>query len=188
MLLGRLLFLLILAVPLSAGAEERAWQALSAGGHVAVLRHAAAPGPMPDPPGFRLDDCATQRNLDALGRAQAERLGAALAERGIVLESVLSSAWCRCRDTARLLGQGEPRVAPALNNVHGALGDEALQFPAFQRLVAGWQGAGTLLLVSHGSTISGALGTYPAQGELLVFAPDPDAERGFRLVGRIPPS
>jgi len=193
MALRRLLLLLILAAPTSALAtaalaDEVAWAALASGGHVAVLRHANAPGPMPDPPGFRLEDCATQRNLDEAGRAQALRLGAALRERGIAFDRILSSAWCRCLETAVLLGQGEPRVSPALNNVYGSLGIEAKQFPTVRRLVSGWQGPGTLLLVSHGSTLSGALGAYPAQGELLVFLPDAEAETGFRLIGRIPPS
>jgi len=178
--------LLLLLATLPARADEAAWRALAVGGHVAVLRHANAPGPLPDPPGFRLDDCATQRNLDERGRAQASALGAALASRGIAFARILSSAWCRCLESARLLGQGEATLEPALNNVHGELGDEAAQFPALRALVAGWAGPGTLLLVSHGSTISGALGSYPQQGELLVFAPDPAAAQGFRLVGRIP--
>lgn len=170
----------------SAGADEAAWKALAAGGHVAVLRHANAPGPMPDPPGFRLEDCATQRNLDEVGRIEATQIGVELKAHGVKVEALLSSAWCRCLETARLLGLGAPTMEPALNNVHGELGDEAAQFPALRKLVAGWQGKGTLLLVSHGSTVSGALGVYPAEGELLVFAPDRAAPEGFRLVGRIP--
>lgn len=179
-----LVTLLALAAP--ARAEEAAWQALAAGGHVAVLRHANAPGPMPDPPGFRLEDCATQRNLDEAGRAEATRIGAALAAHGVAVERLLSSAWCRCLETARLLGLGAPEIEASLNNVLGALGDEQAQFPAIRALVAGWQGKETLLLVSHGSTISGALGVFPEEGELLVFAPDPKSADGFRLVGRIP--
>jgi broad specificity phosphatase PhoE len=181
---GLLLLLLLAALP--ARADEAAWQALSAGGHVAVLRHANAPGPMPDPPGFLPGDCATQRNLDDQGRAEATAIGQTLKEHKVKVGGLLSSAWCRCLETARLLGLGAPTVEPALNNVHGALGDEATQLPALRALVAGWKGRDTLLLVSHGSTISGALGAFPEQGEILVFAPDAKAERGFRLVGRIP--
>jgi len=49
-----------------------AWKALRAGGHVALMRHADAPGGVGDPPGFRVEDCATQRNLSAKGRADAD--------------------------------------------------------------------------------------------------------------------
>lgn len=41
-----------------------------------LLRHALAPG-TGDPAGFRLGDCATQRNLSADGQDQARRIGAA---------------------------------------------------------------------------------------------------------------
>src|SRR6266498_5188781 len=55
---------------------EDAWEALVKGGHVAVIRHGnAPPGFGGDPPGFRFDDCKTQRNLDELGREQARALG-----------------------------------------------------------------------------------------------------------------
>jgi hypothetical protein len=73
------------------GAEESAWQALRTPGAVVVLRHSFAPGGF-DPPDARLDDCSTQRNLDANGRAQAQRIGEAFRrQHGITVETVLSS-------------------------------------------------------------------------------------------------
>src|ERR1700730_15503992 len=66
----------------SAGAAE-AWTALHAGRHVALMRHTDAPGGAGDPPGFRVDDCATQRNLSAKERADAARIGARLRSEGI---------------------------------------------------------------------------------------------------------
>ena len=53
--------------------EQAAWAALREGA-IVLFRHANAPG-FGDPPGFRLDDCATQRNLDAQGRDQAVKIG-----------------------------------------------------------------------------------------------------------------
>ena len=76
----------------SAGAgEAEAWAALRAGRHVALMRHADAPGGFGDPPGFRLDDCATQRNLSAKGRGDAMRIGARLRSEGIAVEKILAS-------------------------------------------------------------------------------------------------
>ena len=89
-----------------ADAAADAWKALRAGGHVALMRHADAPGGVGDPPGFRLDDCATQRNLSEKGRADAAKIGARLKLEGIAFEQVLSSPWCRCIDTAMLLNLG----------------------------------------------------------------------------------
>ena len=67
-----------------AGADDAAdaWKALRAGGHVALMRHADAPGGVGDPPGFRVDDCATQRNLSEKGRADAEKIGSELKGKG----------------------------------------------------------------------------------------------------------
>ena len=83
-----------------------AWKALRAGGHVALMRHADAPGGAGDPPGFRVDDCATQRNLSEKGRADAAKIGVRLKQEGIAFEKILSSPWCRCKDTATLLNLG----------------------------------------------------------------------------------
>ena len=94
-----------------------AWNALRAGGHVALMRHADAPGGFGDPPGFRVDDCATQRNLSAKGRADAERIGARLKSEGIAFEKILSSPWCRCIDTATLLELGPVEAEPTFGNV-----------------------------------------------------------------------
>jgi hypothetical protein len=100
------LVLALLAGP--AGATEAAWQALRGGGVVALMRHARAPG-VGDPPGFRLEDCATQRNLSAEGRDQARRIGEAFRAQGVAVARVLSSRWCRALDTARLaFGTVEP--------------------------------------------------------------------------------
>jgi hypothetical protein len=81
-----------------AGADEaaNAWSVLREGGHVALMRHVDAPGGFGDAAGFRLDDCATQRNLSAKGRAA--KIGARLRQEGIAFEKILSSPWCRCID------------------------------------------------------------------------------------------
>src|SRR5262249_28385188 len=96
-----LTLLLVVHIGPAGGAESSAWQALRAPGAGVVLRHSTAPGTF-DPPDARRDDCATQRNLDANGRAQAHRVGEAFRQRGITVDAVLSSPRCRCLDTARL--------------------------------------------------------------------------------------
>src|SRR2546421_8882081 len=102
-----------------AGADEAAdaWKALRAGGHVALMRHADAPGGAGDPPGFRVDDCATQRNLSKKGRTDSEKIGARLKREGIMFEKILSSPWCRCKDTAALLNLGPVETEATFGNV-----------------------------------------------------------------------
>ena len=82
-------------------------KALGAGGYVLLIRHASTDPGAGDPPGFKIDDCATQRNLNAAGREEARRLGAR-SKRGIAVREVLSSRWCRCIGTAHLRSKRRP--------------------------------------------------------------------------------
>ena len=81
--------------------DTAALAALRAGAHIALMRHADAPGGAGDPPGFRLEDCATQRNLSEKGRADAAKIGARLKAEGIRIEKILGSPWCRSMETDR---------------------------------------------------------------------------------------
>ena len=100
--------------PLPTAADAR-FARLSEPGIVAILRHAFAPG-TGDPATFALDDCITQRNLDAQGREQARKIGAAIRAAGVNVDRVLTSQWCRCRDTARFLDLRPVEDLPALNS------------------------------------------------------------------------
>ena len=91
---------------------------LRKGGVVVVFRHALAPGTF-DPPGLRLGDCSTQRNLSDEGRAQARRIGEWFKERQLQPAAVRSSPWCRCMDSATL-AFGTTEVWAALGSPHGA--------------------------------------------------------------------
>src|SRR6267143_428065 len=98
----------LMAAPATAVASEEAWAALAKGGHVALVRHGnAPPGYGGDPPGFKINDCSTQRNLDEIGRQEARALGEALRKHGVRVDRTVSSPWCRCLETARLMAVGE---------------------------------------------------------------------------------
>ena len=93
-----------------------AWEALRRGGAIALIRHADAPGGAGDPPGFKLEDCSTQRNLSEKGRAQAEALGAEFRKRQLAITRLVSSPWCRCLETAKLMAVGPVEVDAAFSN------------------------------------------------------------------------
>lgn len=102
----RTLLVGMLALASLAAASESDLEArLLQGGHVLMMRHAQAPG-FSDPLEFRLGDCATQRNLDQTGCEQASAVGDWLRARGINCARIYSSQWCRCLETAQLLGRG----------------------------------------------------------------------------------
>ena len=152
----------------SADEAETAWTALRAGRHVALMRHTDAPGGVGDPPGFRLDDCATQRNLSAKGRADAARIGARLRSELIAVERIVSSQWCRCMDTATLLELGAVEAEPTFGNVV-VLREQATSLIAGARAVIDkWTGSGILLVVTHGANIRALTGIAPASGEIVV--------------------
>jgi phosphohistidine phosphatase SixA len=137
--------------------------ALRAGGIAVLMRHARTTAGTGDPPGYRLDDCTTQRNLDDAGRAQAERVGQWFAKNGLKPSHVRNSPWCRCRDTARLaFGRSEDWAA--LGNIF----DRELQ-PAHvaevRSFVAQLKAGELAVLVSHGVTIAALSGAHPAMGE-----------------------
>lgn len=173
--------------------EAAAWQALRDGGVIAVMRHALAPG-TGDPPGFRLDDCATQRNLSAEGRDQATALGEALRRQGVDVAAVYSSQWCRCLETARLLDLGEVRPLPALNSFFAAPERRAPQMATLRQwldaelVASGKEGpdldGGAVVLVTHQVVVSALTGVYPASGETVVARPAPGGE--VEVIGRIP--
>jgi len=180
-----LLLLTLLAGIRPALAEPAAWAALRQDGAIALMRHADAPGGFGDPPGFRLEDCATQRNLSAKGRAEAERVGAALRRERIAIGKLLSSPWCRCMDTARLMGMGAVETAPAFSNVVVLSDRRAELTEAGRAVLRDWKGPGVLLVVTHGANIQALTGGQnPASGEIVVVRVASDG--AVRELGRLP--
>lgn len=172
----------LLARPARASESAAAWQELRAGGCVVAIRHGRTSGQAGDPPGFKFDDCSTQRGLTEQGRQESVALGERFKANDIRIDLVLSSQWCRCLDTARLaFGRAEPW--PPLNNVFGNSGREPAQNAETRGRIRDWKGPGTLVLVSHGSIIGPLSGAYPSEGEVIVLRPDP--EKSLRVVGRI---
>ena len=91
LLLAAALVAAFLLSPLPTAADAR-FARLSEPGIVAILCHAFAPG-TGDPTSFKLDECTTQRNLDARGREQARKIGAAIRAAGATVDRLVTSQW-----------------------------------------------------------------------------------------------
>ena len=167
----RIWVLALLLLPVTGFADEALWAQLKAGGQVVLIRHTVTTPGAGDPPGMRLDDCSTQRNLTEQGRAHARRIGEEFRRRGIPVERVLSSPWCRCLETARL-AFGRAEVSQPLSNLFGRHEKRDAQLLEMRKLMATAPKGGNLILVSHGSTILALTGVSPATGEMVVVAPD----------------
>jgi phosphohistidine phosphatase SixA len=144
------------------------WNALRSGGHVALLRHARAPG-TGDPPEFALRDCGTQRNLSKEGRDQAARIGARFQENGIDSARVFSSQWCRCLETARLLDLGTIRELPILNSFFRRYERRDPQTQALRDWLARQDVDEPVVLVTHQVNITALTDIYLAEGALVVI-------------------
>lgn len=146
-------------------------EALTDGQHVLMIRHADAPG-VSDPPGFKVGDCSTQRNLGERGRKQARDLGLWLRQQGLVSAEVLSSPWCRCVDTATLMALGPVTIEPALGSFFKNMSDSGAQTSALRSLLAKKLKDSVprkpLILVTHQVNISSYTGEYVGQGDVML--------------------
>jgi phosphohistidine phosphatase SixA len=180
-LVGTLLALALL--PGKATANDALWALLKGGGQVVLMRHAVTTPGVGDPPGMRLDDCATQRNLTDEGRRHARQAGDAFRDRGVVVDRVLASPWCRCLETARLAFGVAAEKSESLGNLFGRQESQPRQVKELQAVVGSWHGKGNLMLVSHGSTILALTGVSPQPAEMVIATPQPGGK--FALAGRL---
>ncbi len=179
---GAVVALVVLAGLKGVAHAQDGWAALAAPGAHAIMRHAIAPG-TGDPDGFRLGDCATQRNLDEAGRRQAVAIGEAVDAAGVRVTRVLTSQWCRTAETARLLEVAPVTEEPSLNSFFGDRTDEPAQMARLRQVLAAVGEDEKLVLITHQVNITALTGVNPASGEAIVFTIG--AEGAPRIVARI---
>ena len=171
------------SVARAADAADGVWAKLRSGGHVALIRHARAPG-FGDPAQVVIGDCSTQRNLSDEGRDQARRIGAKFRANGIAAARVVTSQWCRCRETAALLGLGDPADLPPLNSFFADRSTADAQTAATKDWLAARDLSQAHVLVTHQVNITALTGVVPASGEIVVVRVGADG--AVTPAGRIP--
>ena len=157
-------------VPRAHAQQDALWSALQAGGVALLLRHAQTEAGVGDPPGFRIGDCSTQRNLSEQGRRQAQHIAAALAAQRVRIDRVLSSQWCRCLDTARLAFPGlavEPYAA--LNSFFDNRDREPQQTREVLARIAALRAPANVALVTHQVNIVALTGEAVGSGEAVLM-------------------
>ncbi|MCC3416586.1 MAG: histidine phosphatase family protein [Microcoleus sp. PH2017_07_MST_O_A] len=164
---------------------QAGWQLLQRGetGLVVAMRHAIAPG-TGDPANFKLGDCSTQRNLSAQGRTQAQQIGAEFRNRNIKIARVLSSQWCRCLETAKLINLGKVEPLRTLNSFFSDSSQEARQTATIRKLIVDNRNTkGAVILVTHQVNITAITNIVPQSGEAVILKSDEQGK--IKIVGRI---
>jgi phosphohistidine phosphatase SixA len=143
---------------------------LNDGQHVLLMRHADAPG-YGDPKGYQLDKCSTQRNLGDYGKKQSVLIGDWLKNQGITSANVISSQWCRCMDTAKLLNIGPVQISPALGSFFDDMSLEKQQTKELEKLIQSKLNSNNkapLILVTHHVNIQAYTGKVVNVGDMVL--------------------
>ena len=176
-------FLLIIFITLpstiKADLNENLVSELKEGGKMIFIRHAYAPGGG-DPDNFDINDCDTQRNLNDSGKLQAKKIGNFFKENKIPVYEVISSEWCRCKETA-FLGFKNFKTKIFLNSFFSPKfsKNRNKQIKELKEYIEESKSKSNLVLVTHYVVISEALGYASSSGEIVV------SNKNFKKIGSI---
>ena len=173
------LFLLIfisISFPVKADLDNKLEKQLKKGGNLIFIRHAYAPGGG-DPENFIISDCSTQRNLNEDGKNQSKRIGQFFIENDILIDKVLSSEWCRCKDTAQIAFTNF-ETKNFLNSFFSAQfsSNKNQQIRDLKKYVKNWQSDKNLVLVTHYVLISEILNYTSSSGEIVI------SDKNFKVI------
>ncbi len=139
-----------------------------------LMRHAATEPGLGDPAGYRLDDCATQRNLSAAGREEARRVGERMRAERVPVGKVYTSPWCRCRDTA-MAAFGRAEDWEPLSSIFDFPDRESDYSDRVRKRIGGYgrrsQG-GNVVMVTHNVNIAALTKHSVAPAEMVIVRPD----------------
>ena len=168
-----------LTTPIKADLYKNLINQLEDGGKLIFIRHAYAPG-NGDPAGFNLNDCSTQRNLSDDGRKQAQRIGEFFTKNKIEIDKVLSSEWCRCKETAKIAFKNYSTNS-FLNSFYSSKfsKNKDKQVKAFNYYIKNLEIEKNLIFVTHYVFISEVLNYGPSSGEIVV------SDKNLNIIGSI---
>ena len=173
------LFIFFIIFSTQINAQEKIINLLKDGNKLIFIRHAYAPG-NGDPINFKLNDCSTQRNLSNDGIKQSQKIGKFFNLNKIKIDKVLSSEWCRCKDTAKL-AFSKYKTFTALNSFYDPRFEKNKnkQIKNLKSYVHKWNSKKNLVLVTHFVVISEVLNTGSSSGEIIV------SDRNFNIISSI---
>ena len=168
-----------LTSPVKADLNKKLINQLEEGGKLIFIRHAYAPG-SGDPDNFNLNDCSTQRNLNKEGQRQAEYIGEFFRNNKVKIDKVLSSEWCRCKETAKIAFKNFSTNS-FLNSFYSSkfAKNKDKQVKALKEYIKKFKSDKNLVLVTHYVLISEILNYGPSSGEIVV------SNRNLNIIGSL---
>ena len=190
------LFIVFLAsiiwVPATIAAEPNTSQIqliekMKQGGLVIFMRHASTIKKQIDARPIDLKDCEKQRNLSDQGRKEALLVGQSFAKHSIPVSEVISSPFCRCKDTAELAFN----TFKIDNNLFYSIGlppeERKNKTAALADMLSTIPVSGNRVIISHTSNLKEATGIWP-QVEGAVYVINPSNNHPPEFLGSIKPS
>ena len=174
-----IIIIISFTTPIKADLNKTLINQLQDGGKLIFIRHAYAPG-NGDPINFNLNDCSTQRNLNDDGRKQAKHIGEFFKKNKIDIDKVLSSDWCRCKETADIAFK-DFSTNSFLNSFYSSkyAKNKDKQIKAFYDYIKKFESSKNLILVTHYVMISEVLNYSPSSGEIVV------SDKNLNIIGTI---
>ena len=163
-----LIIFISLTTTVKADLNKKLINQLDEGGKLIFIRHAYAPG-SGDPDNFNLNDCSTQRNLSKEGQRQAKYIGEFFRNNKVKIDKVLSSEWCRCKETAKIAFKNFSTNS-FLNSFYSSkfAKNKDKQVKALKEYIKKFKSDKNLVLVTHYVLISEILNYGPSSGEIVV--------------------
>ena len=174
-----LIIFLVLTNGIKADSKTQVLEYLKKGNNLIFIRHAYAPG-SGDPDNFDIYDCSTQRNLSKLGRKQSKKIGNFFEKNKIPIEQVITSEWCRCKETAQI-AFGKFETKNFLNSFFSVkfLRNKKTQIKDLKKFINNWNSDKNLILVTHYVVIKEVLDYAPSSGEIVI------SDKNFKKIGSI---
>ena len=177
----KILFIIFISLTTTIKAEsnQNLINELKNGGKIIFIRHALAPGGG-DPENFDILNCNTQRNLNEVGREQAKQIGYFFNKEKIPIREVISSEWCRCKETASI-AFSEYKTEKFLNSFFSEKfkKNKNLQIKNLRSYIDKWDKKKNLIFVTHYVVILEILDYAPSSGEIVI------SDMNFELIGSI---
>jgi len=173
------LFLIIfisISFPVKADLNDNLKKQIKNGGNLIFIRHAYAPGGG-DPDNFIISNCSTQRNLNEDGKKQSTKIGQFFIKNNILIDKVLSSEWCRCKDTAKIAFD-RFETKNFLNSFFSSkfASNKNQQIRDLKEYINNWESDKNLVLVTHYVLITEVLNYSPSSGEIVI------SDKNFKVI------